>query len=344
LNANATTRVVLDVDTGVDDAAALLFAATHPDVTLDAVVSTWGNTTVELATRNSLHVLEAAECAAPVYIGAAGPSGPAPPVVDPSIIMGQDGLGDLGLSPPGRAAAPAPAAQALIELTHAHPGEITLVCLAPMTTIAAALAIDPDLPNRVARLLHLGGTLSGSGNATPAGEANIAHDPLAAAAVFEAFGAVQAPDGEPVARMIPLDVSGPVVFTTDFVEQLRTSSVAGASLLDQVLSAVWAMASLEGGGHGVMLADLVATVPTVASSLFDWRTYPVAVDTGGSAAWGATVVDRRLDQLVAADLDPAMLALVDEIMWTFPSKWSVATALDQPAFHDTITAWLAGSV
>ena len=335
-----TPRMILDADTGVDDAAALLFAATGPGVRLEAVLATWGNTTVDLAARNSLHVLEAVGHPAPVYVGAADASGPAPPVVEPTIIMGEDGFADLGLPPPDRKPEDDPAADALIELTREHPGELELVCLAPLTTVAHALARDGGLATRLRGLTFLGGSIAGGGNSTPAAEANVAHDPAAAATVFEAFGSVTRDDGSPAARMVPLETATPL-FTDDLLAWLAAAPGDGPDLLHRVLSTVWPMASLEGAGRGILLADLVATVCAVFPELVEWGAYPVGVDTGGSAAWGATVVDRRLDRITGADLDPAILELVHELVSTFPSTWSVATALDEPRLHDTVRAWLA---
>jgi purine nucleosidase len=336
--AQAPIPLILDVDTGVDDAAALLLAATDPRVELDAVLATWGNTTVELAARNCLHVLEAAGNAAPVYVGADVASGPAPPVVEPTIIMGEDGLADLGLPSPLRKPEPDAAADALVERTRDRPGELTLVCLAPLTTLAQAVELDPGVVGRLAGLVILGGTLAG-GNSTPAAEANIAHDPGAAATVFEAFGAATRDDDSPVARMVPLEAAT-TVFTTELLDLLTTTTVPGAALLHRILTKMWPMASLEAAGHGILLADLAATACAIRPALAQWRAYPVAVDTGGSAAWGATIVDRRLDRFDGADLDPTILDLIDELLWTFPAKWSVATSVHEAALLGSIRTWL----
>jgi inosine-uridine nucleoside N-ribohydrolase len=253
--------------------------------------------------------------------------------------MGEDGLADLGLPPPERTPEDDPAADALVELTREHPGELELVCLAPLTTVAQALARDAGLSNRLRRLTFLGGTVAGGGNSTPAAEANVAHDPIAAATVFEAFGSVTQDDGHPVARMVPLESATPL-FTNELLELLAAAPGGGANLLRRVLSTVWPMASLEGAGRGILLADLVATICSVAPELADWSAYPVGVDTGGSAAWGATVVDRRLDRIAGADLDPTIAELVSDLIWTFPSTWSVATSVNEARLHDTIRAWL----
>lgn len=156
-------RLVLDVDTGTDDAGALLAAATHPAFELVAASATWGNCSRDRAVANTLAVLGAAGHGAPVHPGAAHASGPAPVTGGAEAVMGRDGLGDVGVRPPaGAAPDPRAAARALVELAAAHPGELTLVALAPLTTVAAALALEPALPSLLAGLVVMGGDLARS--------------------------------------------------------------------------------------------------------------------------------------------------------------------------------------
>src|SRR5664280_2299124 len=127
--------VVLDVDTGVDDACALLLAARHPDLDLRAVTCVAGNAEVEQVVRNSLIVLDAADrIDVPVARGADRPL--LEPPRPARHVHGQDGMGDLGLPAPSRAPDPRHAVEVLrdVLLEAAASGHrVTLVPLAPMT-------------------------------------------------------------------------------------------------------------------------------------------------------------------------------------------------------------------
>jgi purine nucleosidase len=182
-------RVILDVDTGTDDAGALLLAATSPGLELMAALASWGNTTREQAARNTLAVLaEAGRPEVEVYLGAEGPRGPTPTAEDASDLMGTDGLGGLGiadrvLGPGGRGAGAAPssepAAVALVRLARLHPGEITLVAVAPLSTVGAALALAPKLPSLLADVVVMGGAIVAGGNPYPPGAGGAASLPVA---------------------------------------------------------------------------------------------------------------------------------------------------------------------
>jgi pyrimidine-specific ribonucleoside hydrolase len=169
--------VVLDVDTGVDDALALLLAALHPDLELRAVTCVHGNTNVAQVARNTLTVLDAAGAPhVPVAIGADRP------LVEPPgptrLKHGVDGMADLGravLSRPD----PRPAAQLLLNTLETQ-APVVLVTLAPLTNIASLLAGVPRAVAGIRRVVTVGGF-------------NIEHDPEAAAAVLETLSAAGVP-------------------------------------------------------------------------------------------------------------------------------------------------------
>lgn len=178
--------MILDCDTGIDDAVAIAYAALHPEIELLGVGAVWGNVDVATATRNTLRVLELAACAeVPVAPGAAGPRNGGPAEFSAEV-HGVDGQGGAGDGLPVRAAAETTAARQIVELVRAHPGQVWLVPVGPLTNIAEALDLDPELPMLVAGVSLMGGSARAPGNVTPVAEANIWHDPEAAAKVFEA--------------------------------------------------------------------------------------------------------------------------------------------------------------
>ena len=175
--------VIMDVDTGVDDALALALAANSPEIELLAVTTLAGNIDVENATDNTRNVLAWLGCDdIPVHRGATRPLARA--ARDASHYHGANGLGDARLprsnGPLGSDRGPA----AIIRHVLTRPGEITLVCAGPLTNLAIALNVCPELARELDRLVVMGGSFGHRGNVTPFAEFNVWADPEAADQVF----------------------------------------------------------------------------------------------------------------------------------------------------------------
>ncbi|KAB8313953.1 nucleoside hydrolase [Tolypothrix campylonemoides VB511288] len=186
--------LLIDTDPGVDDALALLMAfadARHEVVGLTIAA---GNVGLGHTVRNALKLCDVAGVDAPVFAGCAAPL--LHPARDAAYVHGRDGFGDTGYAPPTRAAEAEHAALAILRFSHAHAGRLLLVALGPLTNLAVALKLDPTLPQRVARLVVMGGAFTAHGNITPAAEFNVAFDPEAAHLVFEAFDRADVADWE----------------------------------------------------------------------------------------------------------------------------------------------------
>ncbi len=182
-------RLIIDTDTGVDDALALMMALAHPNTHILAITAVHGNVLLEQVTRNVALVLEQMDAPEiPVFPGAARPLVAAPLDGGSTEIMGPDGLGGATAVYPSsrRRAESEHAALALIRLAREHAGTFTLVALGPLTNLALALRLDPAFPQRVSRLVIMGGAVNARGNTSPVAEFNIMSDPEAAAVVFEA--------------------------------------------------------------------------------------------------------------------------------------------------------------
>ena len=179
-----SSKIVLDCDPGHDDAIALLLAAGDPRIELLAVTTVAGNQTLEKVTRNALAVATIAGIDLPIAAGADRPL-VRPQIVAPEI-HGESGLDGPVLPEPSVALDPRHAVDLLVETVMAHePGTVTLVPPCPLTNIALAMRLRPEIVDRVARVVLMGGAYT-RGNKTPAAEFNIAADPEAAQAVFEA--------------------------------------------------------------------------------------------------------------------------------------------------------------
>ncbi len=173
----------IDTDTASDDAVAILMALRWPDVQVDGISVVSGNVPVEMGARNARYTVELCGKEIPVYLGAA-----APLLRQPSyayFFHGPDGMGGMNY-PEARLPGRENGVRAFIEQIRAAPGEITLVTLGPLTNIALAFQLAPDLPAKIPMCYMMGGAACTVGNVTPAAEFNIWVDPEAAHVVFHA--------------------------------------------------------------------------------------------------------------------------------------------------------------
>jgi inosine-uridine nucleoside N-ribohydrolase len=222
-----TTPILLDVDTGMDDALALGLAVLDPAIELVAATTVAGNVEIDHTTPNTLTILDwFGATDVPVYRGASRPLARA--LRTAAEFQGDDGLGESGLEPSRREPAAEPAPAAIIRLARSRPGEITLVCVGPLTNLAIALNIEPTLPDLVAGVVIMGGAFYVPGNITEHAEFNIYCDPEAAAQVFEAA------DWFRRFTAIGLDVCHQVALTQSDYLACQTDESPGARLFARV--------------------------------------------------------------------------------------------------------------
>jgi purine nucleosidase len=183
-------RLVIDTDPGVDDAHAILLAAAHPDVRLEALTTVVGNTSLDRTTDNACKILDLLELEIPVYRGSPRPL--VHPTSFASYFHGEDGLGDSGYPPSPRQVEGEHAVLALIRLADESPGELTLAAIGPLTNLALALRLDPQLPAKYKSLMVMGGAVRAMGNTqNHSAEFNFYTDPEAAHIVLEGWPGVQ---------------------------------------------------------------------------------------------------------------------------------------------------------
>ncbi|MBV7698240.1 nucleoside hydrolase [Streptomyces sp. TRM70350] len=272
--------VIIDCDTGVDDALALLFAVRHPALDLRAVTCVAGNTDVDGVVRNTLTVLEQAGAGdVPVARGAARPLVEAPRSA--RHVHGHDGMGDLGLPAPTRTPVDVDAVTLLRREILASPRPVTLIPTAPLTNIALLLRTHPDVTANIERIVFMGGAVA-AGNATPVAEFNVWHDPEAAAILLTA--------GVPI-TMYGLDVFTRVVVPASDVRRLRAASEPGARLGGELL-AHRGPGTEEDPAGGLGDAGAVCAVADPAG--LTTRELPVEVSLAPGPTRGQTIVDLRL--------------------------------------------------
>lgn len=180
----SNSPIMLDVDTGVDDAAAIAYAL-GLEADLVGVSTVAGNVGIDLSTANTLKVLSLLGAEeVPVFRGASRPL--VAEYVDASHVHGGNGLGGAELPEPLSEESDLTAPEAIIAMAEEFAGELVLVAVGPITNIAIALSLRPDLPEMVKRLVIMGGAFFNPGNVTPHAEYNIYTDPHAAQQVFNA--------------------------------------------------------------------------------------------------------------------------------------------------------------
>ena len=179
-------RLIIDTDPGVDDAHAILLALAHPDVQVEAITTVNGNVNLDLTTANALKILDAAGKDVPVFRGCDRPL--ISRATSAAHVHGEDGLGDCNFPASKKRVQSEHAVNALIRLADENPGELTLVAIGPLTNLAVALSLNPDLPQKFKQLVIMGGAIYSRGNTeTVTAEFNIHTDPEAAHMVFSAW-------------------------------------------------------------------------------------------------------------------------------------------------------------
>jgi purine nucleosidase len=283
--------LILDVDTGVDDAMAILYALASPEVTLIASTTVMGNVGVEQTTENTLALLEL--CG---YSDVEVAKGAARPLVRDHIafpvVHGERGLGRAELPPASRTASDRDAARLLIETARERPGEVLLVATGPLTNVALALAQEPGLPGLLRGFAIMGGAFAHQGNVTPAAEANIWVDPEAAQAVFRGFAG--APE-EKLPIGVGLDVTERVKLGRDGVDAMCAPAPDSplARFLQGSVPFYIEFYERSGSSEGASMHDPLALAIAIDPSLARLQTTRVEVETDGTWTRGATVTDLR---------------------------------------------------
>ncbi|MGZ4649719.1 MAG: nucleoside hydrolase, partial [Kineosporiaceae bacterium] len=287
--------VVLDVDTGVDDACALLLAARHPALDLRAVSCVAGNAPLDDVVRNTLVVLETAG-RGDVPVGRGAPRPLLEAARPARHVHGLDGMGDLGLpAPAGRPDARHAVAllrDVLLEAADLSQ-PVVLVPLAPMTNIALLLRTHPEAARGISRIVFMGGA-AGVGNATAAAEFNVFHDPEAAAVVLDAA----AEFGVPV-TMYGLDVFYDVRMTRAGALELVADTDPAVRLAGRLVT----FQCDRFDADDATLGDAGAVCAVVDPDGLTTARLPVRVELTGAWTRGRTVVDTR-DRAFDRDHDP----------------------------------------
>lgn len=305
--------IIIDTDPGQDDAVAILLAlAATQRLELRGLTAVAGNVGVDLTTANALRIAElAGRGDVPVYRGAERPL--LFPLETAEFVCGADGLAGADLPQPRGNARPEHAVDFVVRTLRAAPDNgLTLCPLGPLTNIALALRIAPDIASKIKRIVLMGGAMN-LGNMTPAAEYNVYVDPHAAAIVFGS--------NIPIV-MMGLNLTHQAICSHDEVERIGKLGTATGRTIHGMLSRPRA-ARLGTTGHPMHDPCVIAYL--LWPELFAGRDCFVEVETGAGPLRGRTTIDwngrlqRPANALVMDKIDaPKMFGRMIDLIATLP--------------------------
>lgn len=271
--------VILDLDPGHDDAVNILLALASPELKVLGLTTVFGNVGLERTTRNALITRELVRSPVPVYAGADRPL--VLPRISAEAVHGASGLDGPHLPAPTRDIEAEHAALFIIRMVREQPGEIVLVPTGPLTNIALALRLAPDLADKIKRIVWMGGSTD-TGNWTPAAEFNALADPHAAKVVFES--------GVPI-TMFGLNASHQAIAHPARVQMFRDLGTPVGEFVADLLAFFAEHHRERYGWDGGALHDPLTVAWLLKPELFVLRPMFVEIDTSDGSSRGRTNAD-----------------------------------------------------
>jgi len=294
-------HIILDTDPGVDDALAFLLAFNSPEIKVEAITTVAGNVNHTKGHRNAKKLLE--------FIGAtdmpvcAGAEKPLIRVMSHAEeFHGKTGLGEAELPEPKMSTDPRNAVEIMLEKANELGKELTLVAIGPLTNIAAALSADPGLPEKIDKLVIMGGAFNltpyGVGNANAVAEFNIWHDPEAAKVVFNSGLSI-------VAAGLDTTTHSDYRMSVAMFNKIKAKKDKRSKLVVELCKA------LVEKFNGFSLHDPQAIAYVVDPTMFRTEKYRVDVEIHGELTRGMTVVERRYYRRVKEEANTEIIVEVD---------------------------------
>ena len=276
-------KIIIDTDPGQDDAVAILLALACPEaLEVLAITAVAGNVPLELTARNARIVCElAGRTDIPVHAGCDRPLAHA--LVTAEHVHGKSGLDGAVLPEPTMPLAAAHAVDAIIDhVRGAPPDSVTLCPLGPLTNVATALTRAPDIAERLAGIVLMGGAYFEVGNITPAAEFNIYVDPEAAEIVFKSGVDL---------TVLPLDVTHKALITPERLSAIQAIGTPVTEAVSGWLDFYERFDLEKYGGLGGPLHDPCVIAYLLQPDLFAGKRINVEIETGSALTRGMTVAD-----------------------------------------------------
>lgn len=284
----AKRKVIIDCDTGTDDAVAIIGALGSKEIDVQAITTVNGNVDLEYTSKNTLDLVDALGIDVPVAKGAEGPLyrdiTQLRQTEEKDITLyshGAKGFGNVVLTPSQRPFYSKNALVTIHDFAEKDNGELELIVTGPMTNIALALEVYPDLKKLIKHIYFMGGAMYG-GNSTAVAEFNIFFDPEAAYTVLHS--------GIPLTE-VGLDVTEKTILTDDDIDVIKgienDAGRIGGKLLDFMRD------RRDKGGEDVFMHDPLAVAAAVAPSVVQTTPYFVDVELAGKYTYGHTYVQKN---------------------------------------------------
>lgn len=298
-------KIILDCDPGHDDAIAIMLAARHPSINLLGITIVAGNQTLDKTLVNGLHVCQALNIDTPVY------SGMPKPIMRQQIIAdnihGETGLDGPVFAPLTRKAQSQHAINFIIDTLMASDGDITLVPTGPLTNIAVAMRMQPQIIPKIREIVLMGGAY-GTGNFTPSAEFNIFADPEAARVVFTS--------GAPLV-MMGLDLTHQTVCTPNIISRMDNAGGPAGKLFSAIMNFTLKTQYANYGLEGGPVHDATCVAYLINPGAFNVQDMYVEIDVNSGPCYGRTVCD--------------VLGVLGK-----PANTKVGITLDVPWFWDLV--------
>ncbi|UQZ36007.1 nucleoside hydrolase [Paenibacillus sp. PK3_47] len=313
-----TTRMIIDCDTGIDDALAILYALKAPNVIVEGITTVFGNIDVGQASENTLRLLALANPGyeIPVAVGASKA------LVRETLgfsahVHGENGIGGAELPPSAQRLVEEPAPDFIVRLANENPGEMVLVTLGRLTNLSLALDIDPQLKDKFKKVVVMGGTIFKPGNVAPVAEANLWGDPEAADRVFTS--------GLPV-QMVGLDVTLQTRITSEHLGLLkqfgREENKDIIDFMEQSLQFYFKFyREANYYINSAPLHDPLALMAALRPDLLTWRQMKVRVEHQGQFTSGMVVADLRAQPKVGEFIEVAVDVEAEKAVGVFLSAF-----------------------
>ena len=295
-------RLILDVDTGTDDAVALMLAALHPDLELVAATTVNGNVPVDYCTENSLRVFDHIGIPVPVYEGVANPIERDDFPIPRGAIQSSNAVhgGHLDIPPSRSAKQAAGAVDFLTETYRGATDEIVLVAVGPMSNVATAMLREPRLKDLIPEIVIMGGA-NRYGNVTPRAEFNVWADPEAARVVINS--------GVRKITLVPLDATHQALVSLDDCAALRALGTpagdAAATFTERRIQGYDTTQPMK-RPNAAPVHDALAVASLVDPSVISTHHLHVDVETKGELTVGETVVDTNFRSRREPNIDVAL--------------------------------------
>jgi len=313
-------KVIIDCDPGIDDAVAIVMAMQHPGFEILGITTTFGNATIDQATKNALRIVELSGKDIPVFRGADKPL--SVPLRDPpAFVHGDDGMGNTQQPEPELRAQEKPAAQFLVDVAKAYPGQITILAVGRLSNLAEAIKLDSHFVRNIREVVVMGGALYVPGNVSPVAEANVGGDPHAADMVFTESWKL---------TMIGLDVTTKVRLNEVTLSRVMARNQRFGHFLYTITRFYEEFhREVENVTGGFYVHDPSAVVYLIKPEIFEVKEGPVRVVCEGIAI-GQTIMAAYDYHF---ELPP----------WKDRPHIRAAVAVDRPRFEETLESVLMGS-